>query len=132
MVAYEKYFDDSYVPPDNIRRFCPRKPKQEMFIGGTCTHVFEFPFYCDEGDFDEITITYLQQDKVKLTKHIGPSDVIDAENGRFVECTLTPEETAQFDDRLLDCIAQIRVDKDGTILFSRLFDITLRRTLEER
>lgn len=128
MGAFESYFDGSYVPPDNLRRFKPCDCDQIMYVGGTCTHVFEFPFYCEDDDFDSIEVTYHQQDRVSLTKQID--GVGDGDGTRFVKVTLTPDETSKFDDRLLDCLVQLKVTKGGTILFSRLFRIKLKRSLE--
>ena len=106
----------------------PRCERPEMFVGGTCTHIFEFPFYCDEG-FDSITVTYAQQDGAEVVKDVDPESIIDDGCSRYVECTLTPEETSLFSDTLLDCLAQVRASKNGVVLFSKLFRVDVRRTI---
>ena len=129
MGAFEKYFDGSYEPTSNAHRYidCGCEEMQVMYVGGTCTHVFKFPFYCDDEDFDSVDVTYYQQDRVELVKHIDT--IGDDDRSRFVECTLTPEETSMFDDRLLDCLAQVKATKNDVVLFSRIFKIELRRSL---
>ena len=126
MRAYEKYFDDSYVPPNNLIEFFPCDFPQSVFVGGSCTNVFKTCARIDEGDV--VDVIYVQQDKTSLTKR-----------GEFlkyefpfscVKVELSEGETALFDDRLLDCTAQVRITRaNGRIEFGLCERVYVLRTL---
>ena len=126
MRAYEKYFDDSYVPPNNLIEFLPCDFPQSVFVGGSCINVFRTCVTIDEGDV--VDVIYVQQDKTSLTKR---GEVLrDKFPFSRVKVELSKEETALFDDRLLDCTAQVRVTKaDGKIEFGLCERVYVLRTL---
>lgn len=64
-----------------------------MYRFTTPTHTFKFT--TEVTDFTEILITYYQNGRILLEKHIG--DLTISENGKQVSFKLTQEESGLFD-----------------------------------
>ena len=131
MPAYERYFDGSYAPPDNLVEFQYIREQQRMFVGGECDNEFEIRSPIDEGD--SVDVIYVQQDKTSLTK---PAEAIEREYQcgfklTFAKVTLYEDETSLFDDRLLECLAQVRITKsDGSLVYEPCERVLVMRTLD--
>lgn len=106
MSIFDNYdnLPEDYVPNNRHKHLC--LPKQEVItIGATCDHIFDIDL--DLTDIPVLAI-YKQGVEMKLTKE--PSNItIDSEKGcSTLTFTLTPEETEEFNNYILDTNVQLK------------------------
>lgn len=123
-------FTETYKT-DNRFQFLAEEPVDEIIIGGTCKHVFELPFiYTDYIEFG--LIIYKQNLNTIVEFIIEPSMVtIDEKAGiSFISITLSPEETYNFRDTLLDTHSQLKLQTvDGEVLYTTPRKVFVKKPL---
>jgi len=119
--------------PDNIHKFIEQEQPEEITLGASAVHTFEFPFLYSEV-IKHMSIIYKQGTDIVLEKTIQPEWITEIINPLDEECTertilripLSPLETLLFKDTLLDTFAQLFFTAvDDSVNYTHRIPITI-------
>lgn len=96
-----------------------------MERGTTPVHAFTLPFDV-QGVFEDLKITYAQNNQIKLVKRLDDCTV----NGPTISYKLTQEETFLFDITYKVQIQLRGLDTHGNVMNSKILDVTVGKCLD--
>lgn len=118
---------------DNRARFMSVDHTDELIIGGSCTHIFEFPFSYSHY-VKSCSIVYKQGLNIVLDIPITPEMVKESLSGMFssIIVKLTPLQTQLFNNTILDTFCQARlINIEDEVLFDEPHYLKIIAPLKE-
>lgn len=115
--------------PNNEIDVLPYGEREYIMEKGTNVHVFRLPFPYSAQDVTSLQASYSQEGMEPLVKDL---EVTSSDEETFTceaKCTLTPEESERFSDRLLDTLLQVRAVYGGSVYYSIIYKVRVLRSI---